>query len=102
MGPEEANRRANPDPFYELVVPDGFDPAIITDEVLRAFSTRAGRGFTVELLPEYQQPETIANGNPVVNTLLAGVQWSPPLGSSRESECLWIADVGKRPSPSGN
>ena len=79
MGPEEANRRANPDPFYELVVPDGFDPAIITDEVLRAFSTRAGRGFTVELLPEYQQPETIANGNPVVNTLLAGVQWSPPM-----------------------
>jgi penicillin amidase len=79
MGPEEANRRANPDPFYELVVPDGFDPAIITDEVLRAFSTRAGRGFTVELLPEYRQPETIANGNPVVNTLLAGVQWSPPM-----------------------
>jgi penicillin amidase len=79
MGPEEANRRANPDPFYELVVPDGFDPAIITDEVLRAFSTRAGRGFTVELLPEYRQPETIANGNPVVNTLLAGLQWSPPM-----------------------
>ena len=79
MGSEEANRRANPDPFYELVVPNGFDPSIITGEVLRAFSTRAGRGFTVELLPEYRQLETIANGSPVVNTMLAGLQWSPPM-----------------------
>ena len=79
MGPEEANRRANPDPFYELVVPDGFDPTIITGEVLRAFSTRAGRGFAVDLLPEYQQLETIANGSPIVNTMLAGLQWSPPM-----------------------
>ena len=86
MGPEEANRRANPDPFYELVVPDGFDPAIITDEVLRAFSTRAGRGFTVELLPEYRQPETIANGSPIVNTMLAGLQWSPPMPPEHRDE----------------
>tara|TARA_B100000745_G_scaffold265911_1_gene191082 strand:- start:2489 stop:4855 length:2367 start_codon:yes stop_codon:yes gene_type:complete len=86
LGPEEANRRANPDPFYELVVPDGFDPAIITDEVLRAFSIRAGRGFAVELLPEYRQLETIANGSPVVNTMLAGLQWSPPMPPEHRDE----------------
>ena len=95
MGPEEANRRANPDPFYELVVPNGFDPSIITGEVLRAFSTRAGRGFTVELLPEYRQLETIANGSPVVNTMLAGLQWSPPLPPEYRDEIgsnNWVVD----------
>ncbi len=53
LGAEEANRRTSPDPFYELVVPRGLDLAAIDDDVLQAFSVRAGRGFDVPLLPGY-------------------------------------------------
>jgi penicillin amidase len=40
VGAAEANKRRNPDPFQELVVPPGVDLAAITDAVLAA--TRAG------------------------------------------------------------
>jgi penicillin amidase len=40
LGAEEANRRRNPDPYEDLVVPQGLDVSIIDDEVLAA--TRAG------------------------------------------------------------
>lgn len=36
LGAEEANRRRNPDPWDPLVVPEGFDPASITTDVVRA------------------------------------------------------------------
>ena len=53
LGAEEANRRASPDPFYELVVPRGLDLSAITVEVLDAFSVGVERDFDVPLLPEY-------------------------------------------------
>jgi penicillin amidase len=40
LGAAEANRRREPDPFEELVVPEGLDVSIIGDEVMAA--TRAG------------------------------------------------------------
>ena len=40
FGAAEANRRRNPDPFEELVVPEGVDVSLIDDAVLAA--TRAG------------------------------------------------------------
>lgn len=40
LGADEANRRRGPDPFEELVVPEGLDVSIIGDEVMAA--TRAG------------------------------------------------------------
>ena len=40
LGAAEANRRRNPDPFEELIVPEGLDVALIGDEVQAA--TRAG------------------------------------------------------------
>jgi penicillin amidase len=52
FGAAEANSRRDPDPFEELVVPDGLDVAIIGDEVLAA--TRAGGGNPrPAILPEY-------------------------------------------------
>jgi penicillin G amidase len=51
LGAEEANRRRNPDPWEELVVPDGLDVTLITDEVLAA--TRGGRAPNPTVLPEY-------------------------------------------------
>lgn len=52
LGAAEANRRRNPDPWEELVVPDGLDPKIIGDEVLAA--TRAGgRAPRPSVLPAF-------------------------------------------------
>ena len=52
LGPAEANRRRNPDPWEELAVPDGLDVAIIGDEVLAA--TRAsGAAPRPTVLPEF-------------------------------------------------
>jgi penicillin amidase len=52
LGAAEANRRRNPDPWEELVVPKGLDVAIIGDDVLA--STRAGGGTPrPTILPEY-------------------------------------------------
>ena len=52
LGAQEANRRRNPDPWEELVVPKGLNVSIIGDDVLA--STRAGGGTPrPTLLPEY-------------------------------------------------
>jgi penicillin amidase len=52
LGAQEANRRRNPDPWEELVVPKGLDVSIISDDVLA--STRAGGGTPrPTVLPEY-------------------------------------------------
>ncbi|MEO5896227.1 MAG: penicillin acylase family protein, partial [Vicinamibacterales bacterium] len=52
LGAAEANRRRNPDPFAELVVPAGLDVTGITDGVLAA--TRAGGATpSPQVLPEY-------------------------------------------------
>jgi penicillin amidase len=52
LGAVEANRRRNPDPWEELAVPKGLDPAIIGEDVLA--SARAGGGTPrPTILPEY-------------------------------------------------
>ena len=53
LGPAEANRRRNPDPWDDLKVPDGLDVGIIGSEVLDA--TRAGgRVSAPEILPAHR------------------------------------------------
>ncbi len=83
VGPARATR-PNTDPFYELVVPQGLDLSVVTDETLRAFSIRARRGFDVPLLPEYvaRAEETVAalqqraapSAGP--SALLARLEWT--------------------------
>lgn len=52
LGPEEANRRRNPDPWEDLVVPQGLDVKIIGEDVLAA--TRAGGAAPrPAVLPKY-------------------------------------------------
>lgn len=51
LGTTEANRRRDPDPWEELVVPDGLDVSMIGDEVLA--STRAGSTPRPAVLPQY-------------------------------------------------
>ncbi|MGD8330336.1 MAG: penicillin acylase family protein [Acidobacteriota bacterium] len=47
--------RPDTDPYYELVVPEGFDPAVVTEDVVRAASVRAERAFEVPLLPRFAE-----------------------------------------------
>ena len=50
-GAEEANRRFAPDPWDDLVVPDGLDVSIITEDVLDAMRAGDGDPFTAGRLP---------------------------------------------------
>ena len=57
LGVEAANKRRNPDPWDDLKVPDGFDPAIVDDAVLASTRGGGGRGGArsgPEILPEYR------------------------------------------------
>jgi penicillin amidase len=54
FGADEANRRAAPDPFEPLVVADGFDPSLITQEVLDAARAGDGDPFEPGELPELE------------------------------------------------
>ena len=50
-GAEEANRRFAPDPWDDLVVPDGLDVSIITEDILDAMRAGDGDPFTAGRLP---------------------------------------------------
>ena len=50
-GVDEANRRAAPDPWDDLVVPDGLDVSIITEELLDAMRAGDGDPFVAGRLP---------------------------------------------------
>ena len=50
-GVEEANRRAAPDPWDELEVPEGLDVSIITEEILDAMRAGDGDPFVAGRLP---------------------------------------------------
>ena len=50
-GVEEANRRFAPDPWDDLVVPDGLDVSIITEDVLDAMRAGDGDPFVAGRLP---------------------------------------------------
>ena len=52
LGAAEANRRRNPDPWEELVVPEGLDVGLITEEVVAAART-GGASPRPALLPEF-------------------------------------------------
>ena len=50
-GAEEANRRFAPDPWDDLVVPDGLDVSIITEDILDAMRAGDSDPFTAGRLP---------------------------------------------------
>ena len=53
LGVDAANKQRNPDPWDELKVADGFDPAIV-DEAVLAAARAGGRGGRPEILPQYR------------------------------------------------
>jgi penicillin G amidase len=55
LGAAEANKRRNPDPWEELIVPDGLDVSAIDDAVAGGMTTGGGRGSPrPEVLPAYR------------------------------------------------
>src|SRR3954469_10624989 len=55
LGAEAANRAANPDPPDPLAVPNGFDPSVVTDEVIATIrGGGAGTPAMPELLPQFK------------------------------------------------
>ena len=76
LGAEEANRRTNVDPFEPLVVPDGLDLSVFTDELLDAARQGDGDPFTgalptPEIVPEFRSLVTQEQ------TALLGKPWDP-------------------------
>lgn len=53
LGADEANRRARPSPFRELVVPDDVDLSLVTEEVIGALGVMRTGTVRPSLLPEY-------------------------------------------------
>ncbi len=53
LGPQEANRRARPTPYRELVVPEGVDYSIITRDVIGGLSGFAGTIVRPALVSPY-------------------------------------------------
>ena len=53
LGLEAANRRANPDPWNDLQVPEGLDVSIIGDEVVASLGRGGGGLPRPDILPEY-------------------------------------------------
>ena len=57
-GVEEANRRAAPDPWDELTVPEGLDVSIITEDLLDAMRAGDGDPFVAGRLPALEVVES--------------------------------------------
>ena len=67
-GAEEANRRAAPDPWDDLVVPDGLDLSLITQDVLDAARAGDGDPFVAGRLPPLEVVEPFRAFMPEVRT----------------------------------
>ena len=90
LGVKEANRRAAPDPWDDLTVPNGLDVTLITDEVVAA-TRGGGRG---QALPRPAILEKYRTLLPKSSALLLPVSDIHDLGSNN-----WV--VGGAMSPTG-
>ncbi len=77
LGPEEANRRAAPDPWDDLVVPEGLNLDLFTDELLEAARAGDADPFVAGRLPDLEilEPYTALVSDTQVSHL--SVPWGP-------------------------
>ncbi|MEE2637002.1 MAG: penicillin acylase family protein, partial [Acidobacteriota bacterium] len=94
LGVEEANRRAAPDPWDDLVVPDGLDVSLITDDVLDAMRAGDGDPFVVGRLPALEVVEPYRS---LIDT--AGLQASrvSPTLIATEGSNNWVMSGARSP-----
>ena len=81
LGVEEANRRAGPDPWDDLVVPEGLDVGLITNKIIEAMEAGDGDPFLPGRLPALEVVEEyrgLASGIPVARMVEgpAGIEGS--------------------------
>jgi penicillin amidase len=92
-GAEEANRRAAPDPWDDLVVPEGLDVSIITQDVLDA--ARAGDGDPFE--PGNLPPLEILESYRALAASLQVAQVSPSIAVVEGSN-NWVMSGARTPT----
>ena len=93
FGAEEANRRAAPDPLEPLVVADGFDPALITQEVLDAARAGDGDPFSAGNLPALEILEPYRS---LATEVRIASLVSPPV--TTEGSNNWVMSGSRTPS----
>jgi penicillin G amidase len=92
-GAEEANLRAAPDPFEELVVPEGLDVTLFTDEMLAAMRAGDGDPFEAGRLPALEVVEEYRALMPEVRTAQVS---SDPI--TTEGSNNWVMSGDRTPT----
>ena len=93
LGAEEANRRFSPDPYADLVVPEGLDLSVFTDELLAEARRGDGDPFTgrlpaLEVIEPYR--ELVAD----VRTAMVQSDWDPADAGSNN----WAVSGSRSPT----
>ena len=92
-GAEEANRRAAPDPWDDLVVPEGLDLSLITQDVLDAARAGDGDPFVAGRLPPLEVVEPFRAFMPEVRTAQVSTREIATEGSNN-----WVISGDLTPS----
>ncbi len=92
-GAAEANRRAAPDPWDDLVVPDGFDPGLVTQDVLDAAREGDGDPFEPDKLPALEVVEPYRS---LVKNVRTAMVSNPPIPT--EGSNNWVMSGSRTPS----
>ena len=104
LGAKEANRRAAPDPWDDLAVPEGLDVSLITDDLIEAVRKGDGNPFApgalpaLEIVPEYRGLVPHAAGRARL-ARAAGHGRQQQLGGQRQAVAHRRADRLQRPAP---
>src|SRR5690606_25576990 len=93
LGVEEANRRAAPDPWDDLVVPEGLDLSVFTPEVLAAARGGDGDPFA-EGLPPLEIVEPYRSLIPELRTARVQSDWDPADAGSNN----WVMSGSRSPT----
>ena len=97
-GVEEANRRFAPDPWDDLVVPDGLDVSIITEEILDAMRAGDGDPFVAGRLPALEIVEPYRALLPAPGLEARQVSPVPPGPLAVEGSNNWVLTGARSPS----
>ena len=93
FGVEEANRRAAPDPWDDLKVPEGLDVGIITQTVLDAMRAGDGDPFVRGRLPALEVVERYRHLTPAIRTAQVSSQQIATEGSNN-----WVMSGDRSPT----
>jgi penicillin G amidase len=93
-GAEEANRRFAPDPWDDLVVPDGLDVELFTQELLTAARAGDGDPFLPGRLPPLEIVETHRSFASDVSQPPVSSPWDPADAGSNN----WVMSGSRTPS----